>query len=232
MIKNYCQYCGKVIERKHVGKRQQLVDEETYMRKKYCDRLCMRKAYTKVGKHEQNWSSAHGTARNINELMMKRTQCEICGKKEKLDVHHKDCDEQNNNIENLQVLCRSCHMKIHHPKSLCLIDGCQNKVKGHGYCEKHLNRVKKYGNPFAVKRANGEIVEVGEEDLYIKRKKKIDQYTKDGEMIKTWESARDIFNNLGFFDSGINKCCNGHIKTYKGYVWRYHEISGKDQGIT
>lgn len=26
-----------------------------------------------------------------------------------------------------------------------------------------------------------------------------------------------------FFESNINKCCNGRIKSYKGYVWRYAE---------
>ena len=52
-------------------------------------------------------------------------------------------------------------------------------------------------------------------------RKKINQYTPNGELIKTWPSARDAQNELGIFESNINKCCNGHIKTYKGFVWRY-----------
>lgn len=47
-------------------------------------------------------------------------KCQECGKKDVLDVHHIDgkgstfpVPEQNNSIENLITLCRSCHRKIH-----------------------------------------------------------------------------------------------------------------------
>ena len=49
------------------------------------------------------------------------TVCQRCGKefpKQKLVVHHKDCSNYqtelaNHNMENLMVLCRSCHSKLH-----------------------------------------------------------------------------------------------------------------------
>lgn len=49
-------------------------------------------------------------------------KCEICGEVNDLTIHHKDHKGRNfmnkgllmnNNVENLMVLCRSCHGKIH-----------------------------------------------------------------------------------------------------------------------
>lgn len=41
-------------------------------------------------------------------------KCSICVEMEgQIDVHHKDKNRKNNTIENLQVLCASCHAKIH-----------------------------------------------------------------------------------------------------------------------
>ena len=41
-------------------------------------------------------------------------KCSVCGETEnQIDVHHKDKNRKNNKIENLQVLCASCHTKLH-----------------------------------------------------------------------------------------------------------------------
>lgn len=40
-------------------------------------------------------------------------KCIICDKDEGLHIHHKDNNPQNNNIENLIVLCGVCHKKTH-----------------------------------------------------------------------------------------------------------------------
>lgn len=51
-----------------------------------------------------------------------KRKCEICGEINDLTIHHKDRKgrnrenkklKQNNNIENLMVLCRKCHGSIH-----------------------------------------------------------------------------------------------------------------------
>lgn len=39
--------------------------------------------------------------------------CERCGSEKFLCVHHKDRDRHNNDRENLEVLCKSCHQKEH-----------------------------------------------------------------------------------------------------------------------
>lgn len=47
------------------------------------------------------------------------------------------------------------------------------------------------------------------------------QYSLNGNYIKTWESATDIERELGYNHSNISACCNGRMKTYKGYIWKY-----------
>jgi hypothetical protein len=49
-------------------------------------------------------------------------KCQVCNSPEKLCVHHKDGkgtgfprERKNNSMENLVLLCNSCHMKIHRP---------------------------------------------------------------------------------------------------------------------
>ena len=48
----------------------------------------------------------------------KEEKCEVCGLTEwmgkpiPLELHHKDFNHHNNDIENLQILCSNCHMQI------------------------------------------------------------------------------------------------------------------------
>ena len=142
---NYCAYCGKKMERKRINGR--LEDLGAFKRRKYCDRMCMRKAFVKKDASLQENGQAHQSAKKIGYLIGNRERvCEICGSTRSIDVHHKDHDFHNNSPENLMVLCRSCHMKIHRkPKEACVI--CGKPTKGHGYCNAHYIRWKKYGDP-------------------------------------------------------------------------------------
>ncbi len=54
------------------------------------------------------------------------------------------------------------------------------------------------------------------------KSKKVIQKTINGEIIKTWNSTREVERVLDFKSSGISKCCNGKIETYKGYKWYYY----------
>ncbi len=51
----------------------------------------------------------------LYEVVMERDnhQCTNCGTEEKIMIHHIDQDKRNNTLENLIVLCISCHPKIH-----------------------------------------------------------------------------------------------------------------------
>lgn len=57
-------------------------------------------------------------------IAMKRAnrQCELCGKAEHLVIHHKDNngmarirrkEKPNNDVDNLMIVCKSCHYKVH-----------------------------------------------------------------------------------------------------------------------
>jgi hypothetical protein len=62
-------------------------------------------------------------------------QCEECGNTKNLDTHHIDMDKTNNEIENLILLCRSCHKNKH-------IGGEKNhraKLKNHQVVEIFIN---------------------------------------------------------------------------------------------
>ena len=51
----------------------------------------------------------------------------------------------------------------------------------------------------------------------------VNQYSLDGNFIKTWPSATTIFDVLGISIPHINTICNGHNqrKTAGGYMWRF-----------
>jgi hypothetical protein len=60
--------------------------------------------------------ASHGLRRHILLYNIKENICERCGLKDvwngmpiNLHVHHKDGNNKNNNIENLEMLCPNCH---------------------------------------------------------------------------------------------------------------------------
>ena len=114
-VDRYCEYCGNKLERKRFNGR--LEDFTVFSNRKYCNRECMRKDWVKIGdNHNQTYSNAHTTARKINELILHKEMCELCGSDTNLDIHHIDGNWQNNNLDNLMCLCRSCHTKYERNK--------------------------------------------------------------------------------------------------------------------
>lgn len=56
---------------------------------------------------------------------------------------------------------------------------------------------------------------------------KINQYTLDGELVKEWESSKQIERELGYSQGNIIKCCKRY-KNYShvgGYKWQYADPS-------
>lgn len=51
--------------------------------------------------------------------------------------------------------------------------------------------------------------------------KRVNQYSLDGEFIRTWDCINDIQREYGFFNSQIGKCCRGVLKKSYGYIWKY-----------
>lgn len=139
----YCLFCGKKLERRQYTKKKE--DLTAFRKRKYCDVQCMRKAFVNKGYSRSQTRSCHSSAQKIVFLIEEREKrCEVCGSTRHIDVHHNDGNFHNNSSENLLVVCRSCHMKIHNPKGECVI--CGKPVKGYGYCEKHYQRLKRHGD--------------------------------------------------------------------------------------
>lgn len=136
----YCAFCGKPMERKRYSNGE-LMSWVHYNKQKYCGKECMSAAFKEKPKKGTSWMTVHYHARNL----LPTGSCEICGSDRNVDVHHIDGNPRNNDLSNLQRLCRSCHIKAHRPQQTCSI--CGQKVKGYGYCNKHYIRFKKFGDP-------------------------------------------------------------------------------------
>ena len=53
-------------------------------------------------------------------------------------------------------------------------------------------------------------------------KKTVLQFTLDGDLVAEYDGAREACRKNGFkSSSGIIQCCNGKLKSHKGYLWRY-----------
>lgn len=46
----------------------------------------------------------------------KEPMCKLCGSKNKVQVHHIDCNHKNNDINNLVWLCSTCHQTVVHKR--------------------------------------------------------------------------------------------------------------------
>lgn len=146
-LKN-CKFCGKLMERKRYSNGE-LECWNWYNRRVYCSTKCMADAHRAKPKVGTSWMTVHYHARHLKP----EGNCEICGSDRNVDVHHIDGNPQNNSLDNLMRVCRSCHYRIHHPHAVCKI--CGKKAKGKGFCEKHYVRFKKYGDPLMT--AHGKV---------------------------------------------------------------------------
>lgn len=130
----------------------------------------------------------------------------------KYNVHHKDGDKTNNNIENLECIPNSVHTKIHNTPSK--IEKCvnamkkANKEKGYPGC-RASNLVKKKNNYPSLQRSNK------------KRRKPIIMYSLNMEIIKRFDSLLDAARYLDKPPAHISNCANGRNKTAFGFIWRW-----------
>ena len=130
---------------------------------------------------------------------------------EDLVVHHINGDKTDNRVENLMLMTDREH-HIFHQQILPLKKICE-------ICGKEFTP-----NPTKRRRAHvcSNECKIELDKIHAaKRQRPINQFSKDGILIKQWESATCVYKELGYERSNINKCCNGHIQSYKGYVWEY-----------
>ena len=63
------------------------------------------------------------------------------------------------------------------------------------------------------------------------RARKIEQYTRAGELVKIWDAARDAERSLGIGYDAIIKCCNGKRMTAGGFLWAYDGEGNRITGV-
>lgn len=56
----------------------------------------------------------------FRRIIVNKYECENCSTEKAVDVHHIDKDKKNNNLKNLLLVCKQCHLDIHYPKRLLL----------------------------------------------------------------------------------------------------------------
>lgn len=100
-----CLQCGAIMERKRINGR--LEDRAMYSRRKFCDQACMALALVKDAPSHRD--TYHWRARR-----MRSESCEACGAMKSLQAHHVDQNPKNNSSDNIQTLCKSCHITHHH----------------------------------------------------------------------------------------------------------------------
>ena len=66
-----------------------------------------------VGRDSHSYKTGIGIYKRIKLDSMEELKCEYCESIKNLEVHHKDHNRNNNELENLILLCKSCHKKEH-----------------------------------------------------------------------------------------------------------------------
>ena len=86
--------------------------------KKTCSRSCANKHRAGIKYLQNRPRDKVKSQRSLKIRLLNRRgkACEICGydKYEILQVHHKDKDRNNNNLDNLQLICPNCHFEEHY----------------------------------------------------------------------------------------------------------------------
>lgn len=157
----HCQYCGKQMERKRYN--GTLESMNVFLRRKYCDQLCMAKAQEKE-------SVTLAALRSRAEKLRKKS-CQRCGATANLQVHHKDRNPANNAPDNIETLCSSCHTTTHWEEGkvpnqkkrnfFCKI--CGKPARKLDMCQMHYQRFQKYGDPYLTKKKIGSRYELQRE---------------------------------------------------------------------
>lgn len=51
--------------------------------------------------------------------------------------------------------------------------------------------------------------------------KKVNQFSKDGKLIRTWTNSRAVYKEKNWSDWSISECCRNKRKTAYGFIWQY-----------
>lgn len=129
----------------------------------------------------------------FEHTLIARAFPEICGEWfDGADIHHKNNNSIDNRPENLIVLSKEAHKALHAVSDITYYK--------RSYAQKNAWEVreKRYGH-----------------------KKPVYQYTKDGEFLKEYPSAKEAAIETKTNYPSLSECLHGKNKTAGGYVWKF-----------
>lgn len=126
---------------------------------------------------------------------------EICGEWfDGCDVHHKDFNRLNNRADNLIVVTKEEHYKLHLKDNI--ERGKTNGMKGKHHSDESKKKISE-----SLKGKKSTL------------KKAVVMLNSDGDILNMFESIAEAQKETGI--KHISECCNKKIKTAGGYVWKY-----------
>jgi|SRR3989338_1501912 len=108
-----CEHCSKRIYRTPRDFRK------SHSKRFFCSVSChcsWENKNIRCGANSPNWIAGVSAYRDLMRRHKISLKCRKCGIADKrvLTVHHKDGNRRNNDIDNLEWLCRNCHAIIHY----------------------------------------------------------------------------------------------------------------------
>jgi 5-methylcytosine-specific restriction endonuclease McrA len=99
----HCEICGTIFQRKRFQSGR-LEGLGVFLRRRFCSLSCA---------NSQSKGGGSRTRSHVRARQHLKQCCERCGSTQKLHVHHADENWKNNEQNNLQTLCESCHRSWH-----------------------------------------------------------------------------------------------------------------------
>ena len=150
-----------------------------------------------------------------------------CDIPEGYDIHHIDGNKLNNSIYNLELVEHKKHLSKH-KKGKLHTEESKNKMskahKGKFHSEETRRKIGDLHKGFKHSKESKEKMSKANVNNP-KLSKQVMQLTLNGELVKIWLSVNECCRN-GFDQGNVSRCCNGKLKTYKGFIWRYIEEKG------
>jgi hypothetical protein len=189
------------------------------------------------GNHKYGNYFRYGNAVNKSSLSeelikIRGRKCEHCGASSwfeqpiPLEVHHKDGNNLNNRLDNLELLCPNCHAlttnwRGHNIKNRRVSEGnLLESLKSSNSIREALIKVKlspRGGNYDRAKKLISKYNLTNIKDTYNEEILQIDPTTNT--IVKIWKNLNTIITMFGH-GSSIQHCLMGYTKTACNYIWK------------